>query len=112
MSHSCRPARTGVQTIFPRSIFWLGATVTGACLVRQRAILRATPQRALRSMVEGFLIKLAAVLVAVLAFVIFPGVRRAADLRTFFLAFAASILLVLFAGTIDNARVLREGRSS
>lgn len=92
--------------------FLAGAAVTGACLVRQRAILRATPQRALRSMVEGFLIKLAAVVIAVLLFVVFPTIRQAADLRAFFLAFAASILLVLFAGTYDNARVLREGKPS
>ena len=92
--------------------FLAGASVTGACLVRQRAVLRAAPQRALRTMVEGFLIKLGAVVAAVLLFVVFPRVRETADLRSFFLAFAASILLVLFAGTCDNARVLRERRSS
>jgi hypothetical protein len=79
--------------------------------VRQRRILRASPGRALRSMVEGFLAKLVVVVAAVLAFVVFPGLREAADLRAFFLAFAGSILIVLLTGTFDNARVLRGERA-
>jgi len=91
--------------------FLAGAAVTGACLLRQRRVLRAAPSRALRSMIEGFLVKLGAVVVVVLAFVLFPVVRELLDVRSFFLAFAGSILLVLFAGTYDNARVLRERRA-
>lgn len=87
--------------------FLAGAAVTGACLLRQRKVLREMPSRALRSMVEGFLVKLAATVVVVLCFVIFPAVREAADLRTFFLAFAGSMLLVLFTGTFENAQILR-----
>jgi hypothetical protein len=89
--------------------FLAGAALTGACLLRQRRILRALPGRALRSMVEGFLVKLGAVVLAVLCFVVFPAVRGTVDVRTFFLAFAGSILLVLFTGTYDNAQVLRGG---
>lgn len=91
--------------------FLAGAAVTGACLLRQRRVLRAQPSRALRSMVEGFLVKLAAVVAVVLCFVVFPVVRETADLRAFFLAFAGSILLVLFTGTVDNARILRGAKA-
>jgi hypothetical protein len=89
--------------------FLAGAALTGALLVRQRRVLRDTPSRELRSMVEGFLVKLAGVVVLVLGFVVFPGLRQAADMRAFCLALVASILLVLFTGTVDNARVLRGG---
>jgi len=88
-----------------------GAAVTGACLLRQRRILHRAPRRALQSMVEGFLAKLGAVvaLTAVILFV--PGLRERCDLASFLLAFAAAALLVLFPGTIENARVLRERRA-
>lgn len=91
--------------------FLAGAAVTGACLVRQRKVLRARPDRALRSMVEGFLVKLAAVVAVVLVFVVVRPLREIADIRSFFLAFAGSILLLLFTGTFDNAQLLRERRA-
>lgn len=86
--------------------FLAGAAVTGACLLRQRRVLRTHPGRALRSMVEGFLAKLGAIVAIVLIFVLFPVVRDTVDVARFFLAFAAAVLLVLFTGTYDNARVL------
>lgn len=98
----------GAEGVGVATGFLAGAAVTGACLARQRTILRAMPSRALRSMVEGFLVKLASVVVLVLLFALVPAIRAAADLRAFFLAFTASILLVLFVGTYDNARILRE----
>ena len=88
-----------------------GAAVTGACFVRQRRILRERPDRALRSMIEGFLVKLGAVVAVVLAFVVFPALREVADLKTFFLAFAGSMLLLLFTGTFENAQSLRGRRA-
>jgi hypothetical protein len=88
-----------------------GASVTGACFVRQRRIVSERPDRALRSMVEGFLAKLGAVVAVVLAFVLFPALREIADLRTFLLAFTGSMLLLLFTGTFDNAQLLRERRA-
>jgi hypothetical protein len=91
--------------------FLTGAVVTGACLLRQRKVLRARPDRALRSMIEGFLVKLGAVVAVVTCFVAVPGLREIADLRSFFLAFAGSMLLLLFTGTFDNAQILRERRA-
>jgi hypothetical protein len=91
--------------------FLAGSTVTGACLMRQRKVLLARPDRALRSMIEGFLVKLGAVVAVVIAFAAFPALREIADLRSFFLAFAGSMLLLLFTGTFDNAQLLRERRA-
>jgi 4-hydroxybenzoate polyprenyltransferase len=88
-----------------------GAAVTGACFVRQRRILRERPDRALRSMIEGFLAKLLAVVALVLGFVVFPALREIADHRLFLLAFTAAMLILLFTGTFDNAQLLRERRA-
>ncbi|HEV8114028.1 MAG TPA: hypothetical protein VGR31_14740 [Planctomycetota bacterium] len=101
----------GAQGVGVLAGFLAGAAVTGACVARQRTVLRALPGRALRSMVEGFLVKLGAVVAAVLLFVVFPRIRETADVRSFFLAFAGAVLLVLFCGTIDNARLLRAERA-
>jgi amino acid permease len=88
-----------------------GAAITGFCLVRQRRVLRTAPQRALQTMVEGFLGKLGGVVVGTLAILFVPGLRNVLDLASFLLAFAAAVLLVLLPGTFENARILRERRA-
>jgi hypothetical protein len=62
-------------------------------------------------MVEGFLAKLGAIVVATAVILAVPGVRARCDLASFLLAFAAAVLLVLLPGTFDNARILRERRA-
>jgi hypothetical protein len=91
--------------------FCVGAAVTGWGVLRQRRVLRSYPQHAMRTMVEGFLAKLALVAVAAVLFVLVPALRQAADWRSFLLAFAAAVLLVLLPGTFDNARILKERRA-
>ena len=88
-----------------------GAALTGALLARQRRVLVSAPQRALQSLVEGFLAKLAAVVLATLAILFVPGLREACNLATFLLAFAAAVLCVLLPGTYENARILKQRRA-
>jgi hypothetical protein len=88
-----------------------GAAVTSTFLLRQRRVLRESPRRALQTMVEGFLAKLGAIVVATAVILAVPGVRARCDLASFLLAFAAAVLLVLLPGTFDNARILRERRA-
>ncbi len=100
------PAGTGVLAGF------LGASaITGWGILRQRRVLSSAPERALRVMVESFLVKLALVLVATLALLFIPSVRAVLDAAGFLLAFAGGALVILVAGTIDNARILKARRA-
>ena len=85
-----------------------GASITGFALARQRHVFRTAPQRSLHTMVEGFLLKLAGIVLAVIVLATVPGARERVDLLSFCLAFAVAALLALFPGTWSNARVLRE----
>ena len=84
-----------------------GAALTLALVGRQRRVLATAPQRALQTMVEGFLAKLASVVLATLAILFVPGLRERCDLASFLLAFGAAAVIALLAGTWANARVLR-----
>ena len=84
-----------------------GASLALALVARQRRLLATAPQRALQTMVEGFLAKLAAVVLATLAILFVPGLRQGCDLACFLLAFGAAAVIALLAGTWANARVLR-----
>jgi hypothetical protein len=89
-----------------------GAAVTGACLARQRRVLERAPRRALHTMVEGFLAKLAAIVLLILAILLVPGLRQRCDLAATLVAFGGAVLLVLLPGTVENARLLRERRAA
>jgi hypothetical protein len=84
-----------------------GASLSLALVSRQRRVLATRPQRALQTMVEGFLAKLAAVVLATLAILLVPALRQGCDLASFLLAFGAAAVIALLAGTWANARVLR-----
>ena len=92
--------------------FLAGAAVTGACLARQRRVLETAPRRALQTMVEGFLAKLAAIVLLTLAILLVPGLRDRCDLAATLVAFGAAVLVVLLPGTAENARLLRERRAA
>jgi hypothetical protein len=81
-----------------------GASLSLALVARQRRVLERAPQRALQTMVEGFLAKLAAILFV-------PALRERCDLASFLLAFGAAALLALFPGTFENARRMKERRA-
>ena len=90
--------------------FVCGASVTGLCLAWQRHVLTFQPQRLVQTAVAGFLLKLAAVLASVLALRFLDSDARVADWRSFLIAFAASAVLVLIPGTIENMRKLEAAR--
>ncbi len=85
--------------------------VTGWGILRQRRVLSSAPERALRVMVESFLVKLVLVLVATLGLLFIPSVRAVLDAAAFLLAFAGGVLVVLVSGTIDNAKILKTRRA-
>jgi|SoiMethySBSTD1v2_1073268.scaffolds.fasta_scaffold625753_3 hypothetical protein len=85
-----------------------GAALSLGLVARQRRVLETAPKRALQTMVEGFLAKLAAVVLATLAILFVPGLRESCDLASFLLAFGAAAVLALLPGTWANARILRE----
>ena len=87
-----------------------GAALSLALVARQRRVLETAPKRALQTMVEGFLAKLAAVVLATLAILFVPGLRESCDLASFLLAFGAAAVIALLPGTWANAKVLRERR--
>lgn len=88
-----------------------GAALTSALLLRQRRVLAVAPRRALQTMVEGFLAKLAAIVALTAAILLVPGLRARCDLAATLIAFAAAVLIVLLPGTFENARILRERRA-
>src|SRR5262249_58146028 len=67
----------------------LGAAVTAWGLARQRRMIRTHPAGALRALVEGFLVKLAVIVVATLVLLLTP-LRAALHLGAFPLAFSAA----------------------
>jgi hypothetical protein len=90
--------------------FLCGATVTGVCLAWQRHVLAFQPERLVLTAVSGFLLKLAAVLAGALALRFIDSDAEVADWRSFLVAFAASAVLVLIPGTIENMRKLESAR--
>ena len=91
--------------------FVVGAAVTGWGIVRQRRVIASRPGRALQALVEGFLAKLAVIVLATLALVLVPPLGAALDWRAFLVAFAAAVLIVLLPGTWENAGLFRERRT-
>src|SRR5262249_14350415 len=88
-----------------------GAAGASALRLRQRRELSGAPPRALQTMVEGFLAKLAAIVALTAAILLVPGLRARCDLASCLLAFGAAVLIVLLPGTFENARILRERRA-
>lgn len=91
--------------------FLVGATFTGLALAWQRHNLVHRPQRALAAMVEGFLVKLAVLLMAAFALRFLPALGALFDWRSFLVAFAAAACALLAMGTADNLRHVKERRA-
>ncbi len=91
--------------------FLVGASFTGLLLAWTRHHLVHRPQRALQSMVEGFLFKLFVLLIAAFALRYVPAVARWFDWRSFLVAFAATAFALLAIGTADNLRQAKERRA-
>lgn len=92
--------------------YLLGAGMSGLGVMYQRHMLLTRPERMLTALVVSFLAKLVALLLGGLAFRFIPQVAEIADWRSFLIAFAAAVALVLPVGTWEAARVLKRRTSA
>jgi hypothetical protein len=90
----------------------LAASATAFGLAWQRHVVRTDPGRAMGAMVVAFLIKLAALGLGAAGLRYIEPASARADWQGFVLAFVAVAVVVLIPGTFDNARLLRERRTS
>lgn len=88
-----------------------GATVTGATLLWQRYEISRRPERLLATSLGGFALKFAVVLGGSLCLRDVAPLAARFDWRSFLIAFAASAILILIPGTIDNVRLLSHPRT-
>ncbi len=65
------------------------------------------PDRAMRSLLEGFLVKLGVLVVATVCMRYIPAVGAVADYRSFLSAYAGAAVLILLMSTLENSRRLR-----
>jgi len=75
--------------------YTLGAGLAGLSTLYTRHMLRTQPKKALNALVIGFLVKLGALLFGGLAFRFVEPAAERADYRTFLIAFAAAVVVVL-----------------
>lgn len=75
--------------------YLLGAGLSGLGFLHQRHTLATRPERALSAAVLGFLVKLGALLFGALALRFLEPAGARVDWRSFVVAFAASVALVL-----------------
>jgi hypothetical protein len=87
--------------------YLLGAGMSGLGVLYQRHMLLTRPERVFSALVVSFLGKLVALLLGGLAFRFLQPVAEIADWRSFLIAFAAAVALVLPVGTWEAARVLK-----
>jgi hypothetical protein len=92
--------------------FGLGAGISGLGAMYQRHILLTQPQRSLQAVSISFLAKLAALLIGALAFRYIEAAGQRADWRSFLVAFAVAVLIVLPLGTLDAAKAVRRRSES
>jgi hypothetical protein len=77
----------------------LGAGLAGLSALYTRHVARTRPGRVLAAAVLGFLVKLLALVLGALAFRYLEPAAARADYRTFLVAFAAAVALILPLGT-------------
>jgi len=75
--------------------YLLGAGLSGLTGLYVRHVLLTRPERVLRASVLGFLVKLVALLSGALAFRFIEPVAARADWRSFVIAYAAAVTIVL-----------------
>ena len=75
--------------------YLLGAGLAGLSFLYTRHVLATQPARALHATVVGFLVKLAALLIGALSFRYIDAAGERADWRSFLVAYAAAVALVL-----------------
>lgn len=89
---------------------WLGglagAGIAGLCVLWQKHVLATQPRAALKAVMEGFLAKLAALLIGALALRYVEVLAERADWRAFAVSFAGAACVVLALGLSDLLRPL------
>ena len=91
--------------------FFLGAAFTGLGSLYQRHMLLTRPERALFAMVVAFLAKLAVVVMGTLTFRFVEVAAERVDWRSFAVAFAAAVAVLLPLGTLDAASAAKRRES-
>lgn len=92
--------------------FLLGAGLSGLGCLYQRHALRVRPSAMMQAVAVSFLVKLAAVVIGALSLRYVEAAAARADWRSFLIAFAAAVTIVLPLGAWDATRSLapRPGR--
>jgi hypothetical protein len=88
-----------------------GVGITGLCLLYQRETMRSRPEAAIQAFGISMLIKLAVILCGSLVFRYVEPAAARVDYRSFMVAFAAAVVIVLPLGTLDALRVLKQQRA-
>ena len=88
----------------------LGAGLSSLSVMYQLHLLTTRPDRVLHGSVLGFLVQLAALLLGALSFRYLEAAAERADWRSFLIAFAAAVALVLPLGTLEAVRLQRRRR--
>lgn len=91
--------------------FLLGAGTAGLGALYQRHVLATRPEKAMQALAVSLLAKLVAVGMGALAFRYVEAAQERADWRSFLVAFAASVAVVVPLGAMDAVRVLARPRT-
>lgn len=89
-----------------------GAFLSAVGAAWQGHLLRTRPEKVMGAMVGTFLAKLTVLLAAALAFRLVEPAGRHVEWRSFLIAFAVGVLVVLAAGVADTLRTLRQEKRS
>lgn len=87
--------------------FLLGAALSGLGVLYQRHLLITHPERSLTAFVATFLVKLVLLVLGGLAFRFVDAAAARADWRSFLVAFAVAVVVVLPLGTLDAVQSFR-----
>ena len=87
--------------------YLLGAGFTGLGVLYQRHVILTSPERSMQAFTVSFLAKLVALLIGALSFRYIEAAAARADWRSFLLAFAAAVSVILPLGLIDVLQALR-----
>jgi hypothetical protein len=88
-----------------------GASLSALGSMWQNQLLRTNPAKVLAATVSVFLVKLALLSAAAVLFRYVEPLARQVNWRAFLVAFAAGVVVVTGAGSLDTLRILRERRS-
>jgi hypothetical protein len=91
--------------------YLVGAFLSAFGVAWQNHLLRTRPAKVFTATVSVFLLKLAVLLGAALAFRYVEAAAAQVEWRAFLVSFAAGVVLVTAIGSLDTLRILKERRS-